>query len=174
MQFDGRDGRGMAALFSSLFHGRRGHGGSTRLDGFDDVVITRAATDIAFELFANGVLIQRRALTFDDVDARHDHAGCAVATLQGMMFTEGCLHGVQRLAIRDALNRYDVSTIAGQSQRRAALDCLTIDVNHTGATLARITANVRTRQTLLIPEELDQECARLDLCCHGFAVQGQR
>src|ERR1700760_4211204 len=50
--------------------------------GLDDVVIAGAAADIAFELGADGSLVELAAMALDDVDRRHDHARRAIAALQ--------------------------------------------------------------------------------------------
>src|SRR3546814_5977699 len=71
------------------------HARGGRLDGLDDVVITRAAADVALQPLADlvflgiGVLLQK-------VHGGHHHARRAEAALQPVMLAEGRLHGVQR------------------------------------------------------------------------------
>src|SRR5579871_766881 len=80
----------------SLFGRRRGgaaaHGAGARGDRLDDVVVAGAAADIAFELFADGVLVELVALAAHDVDRGHDHSGRAVAALQAVILAERFLH----------------------------------------------------------------------------------
>src|SRR5947199_2520934 len=65
--------------------GARPHGAGARRDRLDDVVIARAAAQIAFELFADGVLVEIVALAVHDIDAGHDHAWRAEAALQAVI-----------------------------------------------------------------------------------------
>ena len=63
------------------------------LHGLDDILVTGATAQIAFEQFANfefaGV-----GVTLGDVDCAHDHAGRAETALQAVTFFECRLHGV--------------------------------------------------------------------------------
>src|ERR1051326_538553 len=76
----------------SLFGRRRcraaAHGAGAGGNRFDDVVVTGAAADIAFELFADGVLVELVPFAAHDIDRGHDHAGRAVAALQAVILAE--------------------------------------------------------------------------------------
>src|SRR5215469_11770086 len=61
------------------------HGLGAGRDRFDDVVIAGAAADVAFELLADGVVVEVVTLAPDHVDRSHDHARCAVAALQAVV-----------------------------------------------------------------------------------------
>ena len=121
-------------------------------------MITRAAADIAFELFTNRLLIKLGAIALDDINGRHDHAGCAKAALQAMILPKGFLHGMQLTILGQTLNRGDIRTLQGNSQSRARFDRLIIDHHYTGAALARITAHMRAGQTQIFAQELNQLC----------------
>src|SRR6516164_8881907 len=58
----------------------------------DDIVIAGAAADVAFELVADGRLVDFTAMAMHDIDRRHDHARGAIAALQAVIVTECCLH----------------------------------------------------------------------------------
>src|SRR5215510_5933356 len=60
-------------------HAPRSHGLRTGGNGFDDVVISRAAAEIAFQLIADGCFVESVALARNDVDRGHDHARGAKA-----------------------------------------------------------------------------------------------
>src|SRR5581483_7293538 len=84
-----------SALFRGLPHAA-GHGRGARFHGGDDVVVARAAAQVALEPLADGVLVEVAALPLHQVDGGHDHAGGAEAALQGMVLPERLLHGMQR------------------------------------------------------------------------------
>src|SRR5665213_4581312 len=87
----------------------------TCFDCLDDVVIARAAADIAVELFADGMFVETVAVATNDIERRHDHAGRAVAALQAMMFAEGFLHRMQLAArFRQTLDGGDLGAFALQ------------------------------------------------------------
>src|SRR3546814_871932 len=79
------------------------HARGGRLDGLDDVVITRAAADVALQPLADlvflgiGVLLQK-------VHGGHHHARRAEAALQPVMLAEGRLPGVQPAVLRQPLD----------------------------------------------------------------------
>src|ERR1700734_1090289 len=61
-------------------------------DRLDDVVVAGATTDVAFELFADGAVVELVALAADHIDGRHDHARRAIAALQAVIFAGRLLH----------------------------------------------------------------------------------
>ena len=71
------------------------HGGSTLLNRFDNVLVTGATAQIAFELLAN-FSFAGMGVALAQIDGAHDHARGAKAALQAVMIAEGLLHGMQR------------------------------------------------------------------------------
>ena len=55
-------------------------------------------------------------------------------------------------------------------KRRAGLDRLAVDMNDAGAALAGIAADMGAGQAEMLPQELHQERARLDVLRHRLAV----
>src|SRR5438552_1825125 len=70
-------------LFRGLPHGA--HIGRAGLHGGDDVVVARAAAQVALEPLADGVLVELPALGLGQRHGRHDHAGRAEAALQAVV-----------------------------------------------------------------------------------------
>src|ERR1700742_1093532 len=98
-------------LQSSLFGGLRdSHAPGGVKHRLDDVVVTGAAADIAFELLPDGRFVKLSAVAVHDIDRRHDHARRAVAALKSVIVAEGGLHRVQLIAFRDAFDGGDVGT----------------------------------------------------------------
>lgn len=85
------------------------------LDGFDDVVIARATTDVAFETFAN-FLLAGVWMILEQLHGRHHHAWRAETALQSVALTEGRLHRVQFSIVAQAFDRRDLSALGLDSQ----------------------------------------------------------
>src|SRR5262249_51619396 len=93
-----------------------------RRDGFDDVVIAGAAAQVAFQLLADGLVVEVVAFTVDHVDRGHDHAWRAEAALKTVMLAERRLHRMQFGRARgQAFDRQHVGTVRRQRQHRAGL-----------------------------------------------------
>ncbi|CAH1667711.1 hypothetical protein CHELA20_51925 [Hyphomicrobiales bacterium] len=159
------------ALFGGVLH-RRGtfHGFGTGGDRLDDVVVARTAADIAFELLADGLLIQVMAAAGDDIDRRHDHAGRAEPALQAMVLAESLLHGMQRSVSGKPLDGEHGGAVTGQRQRGAAFDSLSVEMHDTSPALAGIAADMRTREPQMLAEKLNEKGTRLDVGGYGLAV----
>src|SRR6266851_4341491 len=67
------------------------HGGGALGHRFDDVLVTRAAAEIAFELGANCFLVGVRMALYQ-IDRAHHHPRRAEAALQAVAFLERSLH----------------------------------------------------------------------------------
>src|SRR5665647_75647 len=124
------------ALFGSLRH--RSHGFRPGVNGLDDVMVARAAADIAFELFTDRLVVEVVALAAHDIDGGHDHAGRAEAALQTVMFAECRLHRMQLGAGGQALDGGDVRAVEAQRERGAGFHGASVDMNDATAALARV------------------------------------
>ena len=71
------------------------HGGSALLHSQDDVLVARAAAQVAFELFANLCFVGV-GMALTQVHRTHHHARGAKAALQTVALLERRLHRVQR------------------------------------------------------------------------------
>src|SRR5487761_2644790 len=157
-----------ACLFCGLCHAFHSLGASG--DGFDNIVVTGATADVAFEFFTDRVLGQFVALAVDHIDRGHDHARRAITALQSMMLAEGRLHGMQFRTVGEAFNGGDMRAFAGDGQSGAAFDGLTIDVDNAGAALAGIATDMGSGQSQILAQKCNQQRVRLNVACHCFAV----
>src|SRR5882757_9332006 len=88
------------------------HGLGACRDRLHDVVVAGTTADVAFELMANGVLVEVVALAIHDIDRRHDHPRGAIAALQPVVLAERLLHWMQAPArLREPLDSGDVGTL---------------------------------------------------------------
>ena len=113
-------------------------------------------------------------LPLHHVDRGHDHAGRAEAALQAMMLAEGFLHRMQLAVLGETLDRHHIGTVAGNGERRAGLHGLAVDMDHAGAALAGVAADMCAGQTKLVPQELDQQRAAFDFAAHRLPVHFHR
>src|SRR5918997_715644 len=74
------------------------------LDGLDDVLVARAAAEVAFETLPD-LLLRRVRLLLEQADGGHDHAGGAVTALQPVSLVESMLNRVQQPVVYDAPDR---------------------------------------------------------------------
>ena len=140
---------------------------------FDDVVVAGAAADVAFELMADGGLVELAAMAVHDVDRRHDHARRAIAALQAVIVAEGRLHRVQFVALGDAFDGGDVGAVGLARQHGAGFDRLAVDMDDAGAALAGVAADMGAGQVEIFAQEMDQERPVFDVDRDGLAVHRQ-
>ncbi len=138
------------------------HGVSTGQDRLDDVVVAGAATEVAFEPLPRLVFVGS-GTRFDQLDGAHDHAGRAKAALKRVVLMERLLHWVELAALGQTLDCRDGGTICFDGQHGATLDGATVNVDDTGTAVAGVAADVGSRELELFAQQLDEECARLDL-----------
>src|SRR5215218_3208710 len=102
------------------------------LDGLDDVLITGAPAEIAFERMAN-LLFSRIGIGLEEGSRRHDHAWGAIATLETMLFPETLLHRAELTILGHALDSGKRFAVRLRGGDRATLDRLAVDVDRAGA-----------------------------------------
>jgi hypothetical protein len=131
------------------------HPGSGVLDGGDNADIGAATTQIAAHEFADRGAASRLAAA-DAGDGRHDLVGGAVAALEGVVVDEGCLHGVQGVALGEAFDRGDGAALDLGGESQAGDD-------GAGAALAVIAAFFRAREPEPLAQEVKERGAGVDL-----------
>src|SRR5919201_3259927 len=97
-----RRSRGSSFLCTAGMHALR-----RQANGFDDVLVARAAAQVAAQCLADLVVGGPRALS-QECQARDQHARGTEAALQAMGVPERLLERVQLFARSKALNRRDV------------------------------------------------------------------
>src|SRR6476469_2161811 len=117
--------------------------------GIDDVVVARAAAEVALEPVADFLLTGVRVL-LEQVRGAHDHAGSAVAALKPVLLVERPLHGVQLAVPRKPLDRRDLGAIGLHREHGARLDGLAVDVHRAGAARRGVTTDVGAGQAELL------------------------
>src|SRR5438093_1957769 len=90
------------------------------LDSLDDVVVARAAAEVAFQPVADlGLRRPRGAL--EELGGRHDHARRAEAALQAVLLPEAFLDGVELAVLGHPLDGLHLRPLALDGQAVAGL-----------------------------------------------------
>src|SRR5262249_2700064 len=143
------------------------------LDGFDDVLVPRAATEIAGKLLA-----QRGALEDDAVIGQRDggeqEARRAVPALERMRVPEYLLHRVQLAAPCKTLDGRDGMAVHLGREHEARLHRLAVEQHRARAADALLAPDVGTVELELVAKEVDEQAAALDLTLVGAAVDFER
>src|SRR5579859_6711027 len=97
--------------------------GCPELDGFDDVDVARAATQVARNAAPDLRLGRARVVSQQGLRAEQ-HAGCAEAALQAVLLEEAFLQGVQHAVLLQTFHGLDVAAVSLDGQQRARFDRL--------------------------------------------------
>src|SRR5262249_27825458 len=98
----------------------------------------------------------------------------AEAALQGRVLEEFLLHGVQLVALGDALHRRDLAALGFGSEHQARADDLAVADYGAGAAIARAAAFLAARQVELVTQHVEQRLLRFAEELDGLAVDRRR
>ena len=133
-----------------------------RLHCVDDVVVARAAAEVALEPEADLLLRRVRAL-LQQRHRRHHETRRAEAALERMVLVEGLLDGMQPGVSGQALDRRHRASVGLDGQHRARLHRLPVEQHGARTTRSRVAADVRPLQPQVLAQEVDEQRARLDV-----------
>ena len=123
---------------------RSGHRRGSGLNRFDDVVIARAAADVAFQPMTDLVL-GGCGVHLQQFRSRHDHARSTEPALQTVVFLKSSLQDTERtIFVRHAFNGRNLCAFARAGKGRTRLYGASVDMNNARAALRRITADMRS------------------------------
>src|SRR5262245_34813728 len=133
-----------------------------RLDGFDHLAVTGAATQVARE----GVTDVRHRwvrILIQQPLGRHNHAGTAEAALERPFLLVGFLDGMEAIHSRKAFDGQHVAAVRLPCQHQARVHELAVDNDRAGAAIADVASELGARQIETFPQELE----KCRLRCHG-------
>src|SRR6056297_2298435 len=126
-------------------------------DRLDNVVISRAATDIALKImpylgFARlGILLEQRMRA-------HHHTRRAETALQAVMILKRLLHMVERaIGLAHPLDGGDLGPFSFARKDRTGLYRLAIHMHETGAALAGVASPMGAGETQIFPPEVNKK-----------------
>src|SRR5207249_7573034 len=133
--FSGDGSHGVPSLLS-------GHVFGGPLDRLDDIVVARAATEVALELVPD-LVFRRLRVAFEHLVGGHDHARRAEAALEPVLLPEALLDRVQLAVLRETLDCQDGRTVGLDREHRARLHRLAAEEDRARAALARVATEDR-------------------------------
>ncbi len=131
-----------------------------------DVVVAGAPAQVALQAETDLLLGGVRVLV-QQVDRLHDHAGSAVAALEGVALAEGLLHGVQLPVLGEALDRGDLVAVRLHREHVAGLHARAVEVDGAGSAVAGVAADDGAGLAEAFTQVVDEKHA-------GFDVVGVR
>src|SRR5947209_5201684 len=129
------------------------------LDSPHDVLIARAAADIAFQTCAN-LCLRRFRVVFEQLIRGHNHAWRAEATLETMLFPESFLDGMQAAFWCQPFDGQDFAAICLDSKDRARLDGFPIEHDDACSTLRCVATNMCSGEVEHLSQIVDEQHAR--------------
>jgi hypothetical protein len=135
-----------------------------RKNRLDDIMVARATADVAFQAVADVTFAELSGAFMNQVDPAHDHARRTKAALQTVMLPEHRLQGM-KLAIVGChpFDGRDRAAARLPCKHRTGFDGITIDKNHARTTLAGVATHMRSGQSKLVLEQLDQKGSPFDV-----------
>ena len=140
--------------------------------GFNDVLVAGATAQIAghadphFGFGRVGVVLQEAV-------GAHQHARCAKAALQAVLFVKAVLQRVQHAAVGQAFDGFDFAALALHGEVGAGFHRLAVNVHGAGAAVAGFAADVGTGEVHFFTQKVNQQGARLDGFFNGLAIDLQ-
>jgi len=132
------------------------------LYSFDNILITGATADIAFEgctnLFFAGI-----GIVLEEIVRGHNHAGGTEATLETVLLPEAFLDGVETAFGGESFDSGYFAAICLYSQNGTGLDGFAVEHYGTSATLRGITADVRSGEVEGLTQIMYQQHTRFHL-----------
>src|ERR687898_909418 len=142
------------------------------LDRLDDPQVGRAATEVARERLAE-LLVARVRVLADERLHRHEEARRAEAALEGVRLVESALKRME-LAVRgQPLHGLERPAVRLHREHQARAHGLSVELDGARAADALLAADLRPRQPCLVPDEVGQERAWLDVPLIGAPVDLQ-
>src|SRR5262249_12401992 len=132
------------------------------LDGLDDVVVARAAAEVAFEPVAD-LALRGPWVPLEELRGGHDHARCAEAALEAVLLPEAFLDRMELPILRHPFDRLHLGALTLDGQQRARLHRLAIHVHRAGATLARVAPHVRAGEPGQLADVVNEQQPGLDI-----------
>src|SRR2546428_1443787 len=142
-------------------------------DRGDDVRVRAAPAEIAGHPLADLVVVPRLAF-LEQGDRRKDLSRRAVAALERVLAQEGFLHRVQLSALDQPFDGGDAGALELRDQLQAGVHPLSVDDHGAGAALSHVASLLRTRETEVLPQRIQQDEPRLDLQPASLTVHDQR
>ena len=131
-----------------------------QLDGIEDLLITRAAADIAAEALLDFLAVSER-IGAQRGGRRHYHAGNAVAALARARLVKRPLQHAQFAGFRERFYRLDGCALRFGKRHQARFHQDAIHEDRTGAAFAGTATFLVAREVEVVADEVEQPLVRL-------------
>ena len=135
----------------------------------DDVLVTRAAAQVARHTHAD-LFFRRAWIVLQEAVSAGQHARCAEAALQTVLFIKTFLHSVQHAAIGQTFYGRNLAAFVLNRKAGAGLDRQAVNVNRAGAAVAGFATDMCASQIQFLAQEMDQQRTGFNGLLHFFAV----
>ena len=140
---------------------------------FDNVLITRAAAEVALELFTN-FLLAGIGVFFAEVDGTQHHAWGTETALQAMALLEGGLHGVHgAIGLGQTLDGGNLGVGRLGQQHIARLHRVAVNNNGARAALGGVATHMGAGEVEVFTQGLHQQSIGCRLDSDRLAVNGE-
>src|SRR6266550_5668086 len=153
--------------------GAGSHGPRRLADGAHDVVVARAAADVALKGVAD-LVVARFGVAGEKVGGDHDHARRAEPALEAVLLPERGLDRVELVVGLHPLDRRDLAAVRLDGEHCAGLDGPSVEMDRAGAALAGVATDVGAGQLEVLADQLDEEPSGLDVRLARLAVDRER
>jgi hypothetical protein len=123
--------------------------------------VTGATAEIAIDAMGD-LLAGRTGIILQKLDARHDHAGGAIAALQTVTFPKAFLDGMELTVASQTFHRRYFGAIGLDGEEGARLDGFAVEQDCARSANAGFASDVRACESAKIAKEVNQERPRLD------------
>src|SRR6266571_6239250 len=130
-------------------------------NGVDNVLVPSAAADVPRDRGPNSVF-RRRVFHSEELQSREHDPGSAEPTLEAVVCLERLLYGMEPTVLGEPLDCRDLAAVGLHRKHCARFDGMAVHEDGTCPAMARITADVGSRQPEFVSNEVDEQHPRLD------------
>src|SRR5262249_49123963 len=138
-------------------------------NGGDDIGVTRAATDIAGEAVTD-LALRARTPAQDQIARSDQHTGRAIAALQRVGLVKIAAQHSRYSIAREALDRLDLTLVAGDGEYQARARRLAVDEDRAGAADAVLAAEMRAGEIAALAQKIRERQSRRHVICYCCTI----
>jgi hypothetical protein len=121
-----------------------------------DSFIGATPTEISAHAFTHALWTVAGLTLLDQTDRTHDLARRTEPTLQAIVGKKGLLHRMKSVALRDTLDRQDVSAVVTNCKRKARIDPSPVNDDSAGAALPPVAALLGSSQFETLAKKIQE------------------
>jgi hypothetical protein len=139
-------------------------------DGIEDFWISSTTAEVAREVMLD-LIIRRVWVVRKELFRYENESRCAKSTLKRRVLDEGLLDGIQYFAIRQTLNRRDLSAVGKDREIETTGNCHAVHEHRAATTDSLATTFACTIEIEAAAQDVLDRFRRLDLCLDVATIQ---